>query len=229
MMSRIAPTLAAAAMAMTALAASPAAAQARHPSPDSDAAHGPQKLVDKAVSVVDDMKRDPHIRALLARSAGVYVVPEYGRAGFIIGGRGGTGVVVAHRGKMWTSPAFYGFGGLSIGLQAGGAGGSIAFILMNHKAVQAFVAHNKVSFSANAGLSVVTYSAADQAAADRGDVVLWTNTKGAYAGATVEAKDINRDNGRTREFYGREVPTSDILNGRATAPGARFLQNALAN
>lgn len=217
-----------AALAACTLALAPAAAQQRHPSPNSDDASGPQKLVDKSVSVVEDMKSDPHIRRLLARAAGVYVVPEYGRAAFLIGGRGGAGVVVAHRSGGWTAPAFYSFGGLSFGLQAGGAGGAIAFILMNGKAVRQFVTHNKVAFNANAGLAVVNYSAGDQADVDRGDVILWTHTKGAYAGATIEANDIGRDGNRTKQFYGRDVPTTAILNGQATAPGARYLQAALA-
>ena len=210
-------------------ALSPAAAEAqRRPSPNSETAQGPQKIVDKAASVVGEMKRDPKLRRLLSRAAGVYVIPEYARAAFIIGGRGGAGVVSFHQRAGWTAPAFYSFGGLNIGLQAGGSGGSIAFLLMNPKAASQFIDRTKISLAANAGVTVVTYSAADEAALDRGDVILWTNTKGAYAGATVEANGIHADSGRTREFYGRDVEPRAILNGRVTAPGARYLQAALA-
>ncbi|RYD19592.1 MAG: hypothetical protein EOP89_15410, partial [Lysobacteraceae bacterium] len=63
-------------------------AQAKHYSADSEQAHGPQKLVDKAASVVIEMAREPKIDPLMKRAVGMYVIPEYGRAGFIIGGRG---------------------------------------------------------------------------------------------------------------------------------------------
>lgn len=218
-----------AALAAAALAvATPALAQQRHPSPDSDTAHGPQKMVDKAVSVIGEMKQDPKLARLLSRAAGVYVIPEYGQAGFLIGGRGGGGVVSAHQGKGWTAPAFYDFGGLNIGLQAGGAGGSVVYILMNRRAVSQFIDRTKISLNANAGYSVVKYSDADQANLAKGDIVLWTNIKGAYAGATIEASGIHADSGRTKSFYGRDVSPRAILNGQATAPGARFLQQALA-
>ncbi|MGI4730413.1 MAG: lipid-binding SYLF domain-containing protein [Janthinobacterium lividum] len=224
---RLAPTLVAAALAATALASTPAMAQ-RRPSPDSETARGPQKLVDKAVSVVGEMDRDPKLHALLRRAAGIYIIPEYGQAGFLIGGRGGAGVAAARTGRGWSAPAFFSFGGLNIGLQAGGAGGSVVYLLMNRHAVSQFVDRTKVSLNANAGYAIVKYSDADQANLAKGDVIMWTNTKGAYAGATIEASGIHADTGRTREFYGRDVSPRSILNGQVTAPGARYLQGALA-
>ena len=216
---------------LAALAATlaPAAAQAQRPSPNSETAQGPHKLVNKAVSVVDRMKQDPHLRALIGRAAGVYVIPEYARAGVIIGGRGGAGVIAARTAHGWSAPAFFSFGGVSIGAQIGGAGGSVAFLLMNRKAVSQFIDRTRISLGANAGLSVVIYSAGGEKDVARGDVILWTDTKGAYAGATVEANGIHADSGRTREYYGRDAGPRAILNGQVTAPGARFLQAALAH
>ena len=216
------------ALAAVLLSGTPALAQARHPSPDSETAQGPQKLVDKAVSVVDEMKQDPDLARLVNHAQGVFVIPEYARAGVIIGGRGGAGVVSARTARGWSAPAFFSFGGVNIGAQIGGAGGAVAFILMNRKAVSQFTDKTKITLAANAGLAVVTYSKAAQAQLAHGDVVLWTHTKGAYAGATVEANGIHADAGRTRQFYGRDVEPRTILNGGVTAPGARYLQAALA-
>ena len=219
--------LAAAMLALTPTLAT-AEGQQRHPSGDSDVAHGPQKVVDKAVSVVGEMDRDPKLHALLARAAGVYIIPEYGQAGFLIGGRGGAGVAAARTANGWSGPAFFSFGGLNIGLQAGGAGGSVVYLLMNRRAVSQFIDRTKISLNANAGYAVVKYSDADQANLAKGDVIVWTNTKGAYAGATIEASGIHNDDGRTRQFYGRDLSPRAILNGQASAPGARYLQQALA-
>ena len=205
-----------------------AAAQARHYSANSDDAHGPQKLVDKAASVVVEMTRnDPGIRPLLQQAVGMYIIPEYGRAGFIIGGKGGAGVVVVRNRGGWSSPAFYNTGGLSIGLQAGAAGGSIVYLLMDRKAVDRFSGNGKFSLNAGAGLSVVTYSTAGKVSTHKGDAILWTNIRGAYAGATVGAQDIDRDNGRTRDYYGRDVSAGAVFSGQVTAPGARALTSVL--
>lgn len=208
--------------------ASSAAAQARHYSSSSDRAHGPQRLVDKAASVVVEMRRDRNIRPLMQRAVGMYIVPEFGRAGFIIGGKGGAGVVVARkRGGGWSAPAFLNTGGLSVGAQIGAAGGSIVYLLMDRRAVDAFRSHNKFSLNAGAGLSVVTYSNAARVSSLKGDAILWTNIRGAYAGATVGATDIGVDSERTRDYYGRDVDVNALLDGRVTAPGARVLDRVL--
>ena len=202
-------------------------AQARHYHADSDEAHGPQKLVDKAASVVMEMNRDRKLRPLMQRAVGMFIIPEYGRAGFIIGGKGGAGVVVARSHGIWGSPAFFNTGGLTIGAQIGASGGSIVYLLMDRKAVDAFRTRNKFSFTANAGLSVVTYSDAAQASSMKGDAILWTDTKGAYGGATVGVTNVDMDEGRTRKFYGRAVGVNALLDGRVSAPGAHALSRVL--
>ena len=213
---------------MAAAAPVAAAGQARHPAANSDDAHGPQRLVDKAASVAVEFQRDKGEAGIMSRAHGMYIVPEYGKAGFIIGGKGGAGVVTVRHGGMWTPPAFYNFGGLSIGAQIGATGGSVIFLLMNNKAVNAFRNGNKFALTANAGLSVVTYSTAGQANLGRADVILLTNTRGAYAGATIEASNIGVDDGRTREFYGRRVDQNALFDGRVPAnPGSRVLTRVL--
>ena len=215
--------------AMAALAvAGPAGVQAAAPSANSDHAHGPQKLVDKAASVAVEFQRDKGEAGIMRRARGMYIVPEYGKAGFIIGGKGGAGVVTVRRGEGWTPPAFFNFGGLSLGLQAGATGGSMIFLLMNQKAINAFRSDNKFALTANAGLSVVTYSTAGQANLGRADVIVLSNTKGAYAGATIEASNIGVDDDRTRDFYGRRVSQNALFDGRVpSTAGSRILQRTL--
>ncbi|WP_206240014.1 lipid-binding SYLF domain-containing protein [Novosphingobium terrae] len=214
--------------ATTMMVAGPVATAARAPSANSDQAHGPQRLVDKAASVAVEFQRDKGEAGIMSHARGMYIVPEYGKAGFIIGGKGGAGVVTVRNGAGWTPPAFYNFGGLSVGLQAGGTGGSLIFLLMNRKAIDAFRSGNKFALTANAGLSVVTYSTGTQANLGRADVIVLSNTKGAYAGATIEASNIGTDDGRTKEFYGRNVNQNALLDGRvASTPGSRILQRVL--
>lgn len=208
--------------------AAPVAAQAQHYSADSDRANGPQKLVDKAASVVIEMERDPGIRPLLNHAVGLYVIPEYGRGGFLIGGKGGAGVVVARTRRGWSSPAFFYTGGLNIGLQIGASGGSIVYLLMDRRAVDVFRTHaNKFSVDAHAGLSVVTYSKGANVSTYKGDAVLWTNMRGAYAGAVVGATDVGFDGNRAREYYGHQVNVNALLDGAVSVPGAQALTRVL--
>src|SRR3989454_12721671 len=58
---------------------------------------------------------------LLDRAEAVAVFPGVIKAGFIIGGRGGSGVISPRGGGGWSAPAVFGLGGRRIRLQNRGA------------------------------------------------------------------------------------------------------------
>ncbi len=186
-----------------------------------------QQLVDNAVNVVQTMKKDPQLKKLMAKAKGIYIVPDFGRGALIVGGRGGAGVVLAHNNGQWSDPAFYDFGAISFGAQAGASGGPVAFLLMSQNAVDAFKSGNKVSLNADAGLSIVTYSANAQASWGKGDIVMWSNTKGAYAGATISVTDLNWADGNNKAYYGRKVDPNAVLAGKVNSPDAKKLKDVL--
>jgi SH3 domain-containing YSC84-like protein 1 len=127
----------------------------------------------------------------------------------------------------WSDPGFYDFGSVSLGPQAGGAGGPVAFLLMNQRAVDAFKSQNKFSPNASAGLSIVTYSALARASTTPHDVIVWTNTSGAYAGANISVSDIVWDAANNRAYYGRSADLTKILDGGVTNNGADKLKDVL--
>lgn len=184
-------------------------------------------LVKEAVAEVKTMQKDPQLKKLLAKAKGVYVVPEFGRGALVVGGRGGAGVVLARVNGHWTNPAFYNFGTISFGAQAGASGGQVAFLLMDKSAVDAFKSGNKISLNAGAGLSIVTYSANGQASWGKGDIVMWSDTAGAYAGATVSISDLNWDDDTSRAYYGRKVDPAKVLAGKINTPNAEQLKRVL--
>jgi lipid-binding SYLF domain-containing protein len=186
-------------------------------------------LVAKASNEVQTMQADPQMRALLAHARGVLLVPEYGHGAFIIGGRGGEGVLlVRERGGRWSNPAFFGLGGISIGFQAGGDVGPVAYILMSDGAVRQFEDGNNFSLNAGAGLNIVTYHAGEHVDVTRGDVVVWSNTTGAFGGADVGATDVGYDGRMTSDFYGAPgVGIRQVLDGQVHNPDASRLKNTL--
>src|SRR5262245_64949493 len=67
--------------------------------------------VERAAQVLDRFLADPGnqgLRDAIKRARAVLVVPNYVRAGFVIGGSGGTGVMMARRADGgWNGPAFF--------------------------------------------------------------------------------------------------------------------------
>jgi lipid-binding SYLF domain-containing protein len=98
---------------------------------------------------------------------------------------------------------------------------------MSNGAVDAFKSGNKFSLNAGAGLSIVNYSANSQASWGKGDIILWSGTKGAYAGATISVTDVNWADGNNKAYYGRKVDPSKILAGDVITPDAAKLKAAL--
>ena len=189
---------------------------------------GPQGLVNEAVGVVQKMQNDPQLKQLMQQAKGIYIVPNFGRGALVVGARGGEGVMLMHQDDTWAGPAFYNMGGISIGAQVGGSAGEIAFLLMSDNAVNNFLSENAFSLNAGAGLTIVNYSANKQASWGKGDIILWTDTEGAYAGATVSATDINWDEDSNRQYYNsQQVSPTDVLKGQVTNASAEPLKNAL--
>ncbi len=228
----------AAATALLSLAASAASGQAA-PDPgqrddtgtraDKQEATASRHVTD-AVAVVRAMDAEPRMRSLLQQSKGVFIVPSYGRAALAVGASGGTGILVVRRpGGDWSNPAFYNMGGLSVGLQAGAQGGSLALVLMNDKAVNEFVKKNNFALNARAGLTVINWSRMAQGSAGSGDVVAWSGTKGLFGDlATIEVSDVRYNQNLTDAYYHRTLPVGDVIAGAAANAQAEPLVQALA-
>lgn len=214
--------LAAAALAL-ALAPPPAAAQAEQ-----------QALVDRATLTVNELmggEFGADARQVLRRARAVVIFPRVFRGGFILGGEGGSGVLLARDGAgTWSSPAFYGLGSASLGLQIGVQDSQVMLFIMNDKALNA-VLQSQFKFGADAGLAVATIGAGisgGTTAALRADVVSVAKSRGLYAGISLEGSILARRNEENAAYYGRPVSAEQIvLTMEAHNPGADNLRAAL--
>src|SRR5438552_13820667 len=76
---------------------------------------------------------------LLDRAEAVAVFPGVLKGGFIVGGRGGSGVISRRVVGGWSAPAFFDLGGGSIGLQIGVASTDYILLFMNENAVESLL------------------------------------------------------------------------------------------
>src|SRR5258706_11867597 len=82
-------------------------------------------------------KSIPH--DLLDRAEAVAVFPSVWKGGFIVGGRGGSGVISRRVADGWSAPAFFDLGGGSIGLQIGASSTDFILLFMNQNAVDSLL------------------------------------------------------------------------------------------
>jgi lipid-binding SYLF domain-containing protein len=174
--------------------------------------------VTESAAVVQQMERDGNLRAVLEQARGIFIVPDYARAAWGVGARGGEGILLVKTQTGWSDPLFYNMGGISGGLQAGAEAGSIAMILNNERAVNSFMQNNNWSLNADAGLTVVAWSAKGQASVGKGDVIVWSDTEGLFGDLAISVTDINFDESETAAFYGGNTSLAQILTGEVESP-----------
>jgi lipid-binding SYLF domain-containing protein len=168
----------------------------------------------------------------LQRAKAIMVVPRLYKGGFVVGGEGGTGVLLVKQADgSWSYPAFYGLGSGSLGLQIGFETAEVVFFVMSDKALHAWM-ENEVKLSANAGLTVIVVGSNTEAAATTNanvDVIAWAKSKGAYAGLTLEGSLIRPRNAYNHAYYGKQVtPAQIVLDQAAQNQGADKLRSAVA-
>ncbi len=140
---------------------------------------------------------------LLEKAEAVGVFPGVVKAGFIVGGRGGDGVVARRTPNGWSAPVFYNIGGASFGAQIGVKKTDYIMLFMNEGALRELLDDNlafegNVSFAA--GPIGRTLGAATNATLDSG-ILIWSRSKGAFVGASIGGAVLTADNSKNEAFY----------------------------
>ncbi len=173
-----------------------------------------QAIVDKARITFNDFMRDEHYTWLhdnLKNARGLLIFPQVLKAGFIVGGSGGTGVLVVKDEKTcdWSNPAFYTIGSLTLGLQIGGESAEVIMMVMSQKAIDSLYASSfKLGGDTSVALGPVGIGAKSNITAD---FISFAKAKGAYAGVNLEGSVVDVRDGFNSAYYGKSVRPMDII------------------
>lgn len=193
-----------------------------------------QLIVDRATKTVGDLRHDKafgNAHQLLGRAQAVLIVPRLFKGGFIVGGEGGTGVLLARvPGGGWSDPAFYAIGSASLGFQAGLAQSEMVLLIMTQKGLDA-VLRDQFKVGAQAGIAVASLGSGVEGAVSGGgpDIVVWSSSSGVYAGVALDGSIIRSQPEDDARYYGRSLMTRDIVfRHEGVAPRAGALRAELA-
>lgn len=146
-------------------------------------------------------------RELLEKAEAVGIFPGVVKAGFIVGGRGGDGVVIRRTRNGWSPPVFYNIGGASFGAQIGAQKTDYVMLFMNEGSLRDLL-DDKLEFEGNlsfaAGPVGRTVGAGTNLTADAG-ILVWSRSKGAFVGATIGGAVLTADNSINEAFYGMKA------------------------
>lgn len=176
-----------------------------------------EQLVEKAKLTVDTLAAQndmQQFRKLLAVSKGIIVFPQVLKAGFIIGGAGGTGVLLGRNNNgKWSAPAFYTMGQASIGLQVGAEAKELVLVIMTEKGLEAII-DNQVKLGADVSAAVGPVGknlGASSTTNMDADIFSFAKNAGLFIGASVEGSILDAKEDWISSYYGKTVSVNNIV------------------
>jgi lipid-binding SYLF domain-containing protein len=184
--------------------------------------------VNMATEVVKEIMKIPETGippALLADAQGIAVIPRVIKAGLVVGGEYGKGVIsVRDSDGTWSAPVFVTMAGGSVGYQIGAEATDFVIVFKNRKGIDEI---SKGKYTRGAGASVAAGPVGRNARAATdvkldAEIYSYSRSRGLFAGISLEGASLQVDHESDAEFYGRKtISPADILAGKGiTLPDA---------
>lgn len=206
---------------------------ARDATPSSPDDSPQQKIVDRAALAVDRMRSSgqfPSLDQQLKQARGVMVFPRLIKAGIIVGGEGGNGVLLSKDDSgRWSAPAFYSLGAGSLGAQIGYQEATVVLFFMTDAALTSAI-NNGVTLGTDTAVAAGTMGDSGQASGKSSakDIVQLVDVGGIFAGVSLDGTVVASRQEFNRAYYGPEATTFGIvIERRFQAPNAARLHAAL--
>ena len=191
----------------------------------------PDKLVADAQTTLSNFLRDPDqtwIQDNLNRAKAVLIAPQIVKAGFIFGGSGGRGVLVARDGRTWAGPAFYNLATASVGFQAGVEVSEAIIVVMTDKGLNSLLSSSfKIGGDASVAAGPVGAGAKSTVTAD---LITFTRAKGVYGGLNLDGTVVHTNSGWNDAYYGGKnlLPPDILIRKTVQNPKSAPLLTAVA-
>jgi lipid-binding SYLF domain-containing protein len=167
---------------------------------------------------------------LLGKAQCVVIVPGLKKAAFVVGGEYGRGFAICRNHGEWGGPAAVRFSGGSFGAQIGGESTDVVMLVMSRRGMERLASDK---FTLGGDVSAAAGPVGRTAAAEtdlqlHAEILAYSRTRGAFAGAALDGTVVSEDGSEGRKLYGSEVDNKKILEGAVPPPdGAKLLRAEL--
>ena len=142
--------------------------------------------------------------SLLASAHGIVIFPDLLKAGFILGGRYGVGVMlIRNEDGFWSNPVFFRLIGGSIGWQIGVQSTDVILVLKSIRSLDQ-ICSGKFTLGADASVAAGPVGRQAEAGTDillRAEILSYSRSRGLFVGLSFEGAAIQVDYGSTSAFY----------------------------
>ena len=169
--------------------------------------------------------RDPNdswLRENMDKAEGALIFPQILKGGFILGGSGGTGVLLVRDKSTgeWSDPAFYTVGSVTFGLQIGGEATQLVMLAMSERAIQSLLS-SSFKLGADVSMAVGPVGGGVKAGTDvprvTADFISFAKSRGLYGGLNLEGAVVAIREGLNAAYCDRAATPEDIVLRREVA------------
>jgi lipid-binding SYLF domain-containing protein len=196
--------------------------------------HDIEKLND-AAAVLTEIRNSPDKgipESIWNKAHCVVVIPSLTKAGFIVGGEHGSGVMSCKHANTWGPPVFMELTKGSAGLQAGVSSTDLVLLVMNERGAEKLM-NNKVTLGADASIAAGPVGRAASAGTDAqltAEMLSYSRSKGLFAGIDLSGGSLNPDTSKNERAYGPNASAREIALGTTpvrVSPEMQVFTNAL--
>lgn len=160
---------------------------------------------------------------LLDEAEAIVIVPDTIKAGLVIGGRRGHGVLSVRTPEGgWSDPSFVTLTGGSIGLQVGVQSADVILVFRTRRGLDSIV-NGKFTLGADAGVAAGPLGRNASTATDgqlKAEIWSWSRARGLFAGVALDGAVLRMDHDANQAVYGRDTTPRMIFEGRVSADGS---------
>ncbi len=173
-----------------------------------------------AVQVLDEVMRMPEqaIPSRMLDSAhAIAVIPNVVKAGLVVGGRHGRGLVSVRRADgSWSHPSYVRLTGGSIGFQAGVQSTDVVLVFRTARGVDSIV-NGKFTLGADASVAAGPVGRTAEASTDgqlKAEIYSYSRSRGLFAGVALDGAVLAIDHDANEAVYGPNTTPRAAFEGR---------------
>jgi lipid-binding SYLF domain-containing protein len=177
-------------------------------------------LIKDSIAVLQDMGKQEDVSGMaevVANARAIAFVPAMVKAGLIVGGEYGEGLILRKEGNKWYGPSYYNLGGGSVGLQIGVQKTAFVLVVNNEKGVDAFL-KSKTKLGADVAVAAGPVGRRGDAATDgqlEASIYSYSMTKGLFAGVSLDGSILSISVKRNKEYWKKDISADDALKSPA--------------
>lgn len=195
-----------------------------------------EKRIRLSTDLINEMSQQSDADSLgnvIKSGKGIAIFPSVTKAGLIIGGQIGEGLVfIRNANGTWSGPAFISISGASIGFQIGVQSVGLVLVITNDDGLKAFTSGNSFKLGADASIAAGPVGRDASVATDgnvKASIYSYSISKGLYAGISLEGSVINQSRDANKAYWHRDMSAKAALKKPATDKRVAPLIVALKN